>query len=329
LKTLGQQTVYPLKQIYFTLFAFLMASSLMANTKFARANNLWDNNSTWNPSSAPIDGDTLIIPSGKTVTVNGNFDLYNVVIIISGVLDLDNGKLRLNSASKVYVQSGGKLTGNGSNDQLTINGDLKYRGSDGILSGPQYADNGTSDFDPWVILTVSFQSFYVTRQGTNNQLSWSTSAEVNHAYYAIEKSTDSRTWKQIAQVTGTGTSDLVNKYGYTDKNSSDAVVYYRIREVSTNGANFYSAIRALHNGNSSLTHIYASTNKTITIDLNSDVKDNVSIQLINMSGQVIVRKDFKQASYRLIVDAMSAGSGVYAVQVSDSKGWSEVKKIAL
>jgi hypothetical protein len=106
-------------------------------------------------------------------------------------------------------------------------------------------------------------------------------------------------------------------------------VYYRIREIGTNGANFYSAIRALHNGNNTVTNIFASTNKKITIDFNSDVKDNVSIQLINMSGQVIVRKEFSQASYRLIVDAMSAGSGVYAVRVSDSKGWSEVKKIAL
>jgi hypothetical protein len=264
------------------------------------------------------------------VLVGGNNGLNNVVIIVFGVLDLsNNGKLTLDASSKVYIESGAKLLGNGASDQLKIGSGIKWKGSDGPVVGPQYADNNTTGFDPWTTLSVNFQSFYVTRQGTNIQLSWSTSAEANNAYYAIEKSTDSRTWKQIAQVTGGGTADVVNNYGYTDKSTTNADVYYRIRETGTNGANFYSAIRALHNGNNTITNIFASTNKTITIDFNSDVKDNVSIQLINMSGQVIVRKEFSQASYRLIVDAMSAGSGVYAVRVSDSKGWSEVKKIAL
>jgi hypothetical protein len=166
--------------------------------------------------------------------------------------------------------------------------------------------------------------------GANIQLSWSTSAEANNAYYAIEKSTDARSWKQVAVIPGAGTSAQINKYDYTDKNSTDAIVYYRIRQVDINGTSFYSAIRSLRNNeNSQAANIYASSNKTVIIDFNSDVKDNVYIQVINMSGQVIVRKEFSQASYRLVLDATGAGSGVYAVRVSDSKGWSEVKKIAL
>jgi hypothetical protein len=319
-----------MKALFVTLFTLLTATSLMATKKTAVANGNWTTGSIWSLSNAPADGDSLIIPAGDTVSVSGNNSLNNVVIIVYGVLDLsNNGKLTLDALSMVYIQNGAKLLGNGASDQLKIGSGIKWKGTDGPVVGPQYADNSTSGFDPYTVLAVSFQSFYVTRQGTNIQLSWSTSAEVNNAYYAIEKSTDSRTWKQIAQVTGAGTANVVNNYDYTDKNSTNADVYYRIREIGSNGANFYSAIRALHNGNNSVTNIFASANKKITIDFNSDVKDNVSIQLINMSGQVIVRKEFSQASYRLIVDAMSAGSGVYAVRVSDSKGWSEVKKIAL
>jgi|GEM_PF-3707087 len=47
-----------------------------------------------------------------------------------------------------------------------------------------------------------------------------------------------------------------------------------------------------------------------------------------MNGQLIVRKDYKQASYRLTFN-VSAGSGIYVVKVSDANGWSEVKKITL
>jgi hypothetical protein len=317
-----------MKALFVTLFTMLMATSLMAHTITTKANGDWDQNSTWTPSGTPSDNDTIAIPFGFTVTVPANFVLNNVVIIVSGTLDLQNGKLKLDNSSKVIINSGATMTGSGSNDQLTIGGTFKFQGP-GTVNGYAYADNTTGSGFLTGTLAVQFKSFFVTRKGANNQLSWSTSSEVNNAWYAIEKSTDTRTWNQIAVITGAGTTDAVSNYGYTDKNSTDADVYYRIREVAANGANVYSAIRSLHTGSNTITNIFTSSNKTITIDFNSDVKDNVSIQLINMSGQVIVRKEFSQASYRLIVNAMSAGSGVYAVRVSDSKGWSEVKKIAL
>jgi hypothetical protein len=320
-----------MKTLFVTLLTLLMATSLMASRKDSRKDGDWDTGSTWTPGTVPGSNDTIVITLGDTVTISGNENLNHVVIIIYGMLDLsNNGKLNLDNLSKIFVQTGGKIIGNGNSDQIKLGSDMKWNGSEPPIIGPQYANNGTSGFDPWTTLPVNFQSFYVTRQGANIQLSWSTSAEVNNAYYTIEKSTDSRTWKQIATVTGAGTVNEVSQYGYTDKNITDAVDYYRIRQVGNNGVASYSSVRLVRSNEAiAVTNIYASLNKTITIDFNSDVKDNVSIQLINMSGQVIVRKEFNQASYRLIVDAMSAGSGVYAVRVSDSKGWSEVKKIAL
>jgi hypothetical protein len=320
-----------MKQIYTTLFALLMATGLMAGSIKASSNNEWDQTSTWNFNRLPQNGDSIFIPVNTTVTLDENIDLDNVVVIIYGILDLENGKLRLNSASRIIIHAGGKITGINSDDQIKIGNEVKFTGTQLVQTGYSFADNSTGNgFVAAATLPVNFQSFYVTRQGSNVQLSWSTSEEVNNNYYAVEKSTDARTWKQVAIVMGAGTSALVNKYAYSDKNNTEAVVYYRIRQVDMNGGAFYSAVRFLHNNETSqVTNIFATSNKTITIDFNSDVKDNVSIQLVNMSGQVVVRKDFNQASYRLIVDAMSAGSGVYAVQVSDSKGWSEVKKIAL
>jgi hypothetical protein len=253
-----------------------------------------------------------------------------VRIRVFGELDLaSNAKLRLDNQSVVVIESGGKLKGDGSNDQLRIGNTTIFSGSDPPVTGYAYADNSTGGFVTGT-LPVVYQTFYVTPQGTNNQLSWSTSKELNNTTYAVEKSTDSRNWKQIATVAGAGTSSFLNKYGYSDKSSNDAVVYYRIRQVDMNGTTVYSAIRSLRNNEiGSVTNIFASSNKTVIIDFNSDVKDNVSIQLINMGGQVIVRKEFSQASYRLVVNTTGAGSGVYVVRVSDGKGWSEVKTIML
>ncbi|WP_205509393.1 T9SS type A sorting domain-containing protein [Longitalea arenae] len=319
-----------MKSIYTTLVTLLITANLMAGNITA-SNGDWDQSTTWTPSRLPQSGDSIIIPFGKTVLLDRNIDLDNVVVIVKGTLDMDGGKLRMNDASRIIVDVDGKITGINHDDQVRIGNVLKFNGSQGVQTGYSYADNSTGNgFVTTVVLPVQFQSFYVTRQGANVQVSFTTSEELNNQYYAIERSADARNWKQLAIISGAGTSNLVNKYSYTDKNITDAVVYYRIRQVDRSGVVFYSAIRSLRNSeNSQLANIYASSNKTVTIDFNSDVKDKVSIQLINLSGQVVVRKEFHQASYRLIVDAMSAGSGVYVVRVSDSKGWSEVKKIML
>lgn len=325
-----------MKQIYTSILALLFSLTSTATTITADSNSDWDTDGTWNLNRVPQNGDSIVIPQGITVTLNGVNNLDNVIIVIQGTLNLTNGKLRLDNASRMIIHLTGMLTGINNNDQLSIGGVMKYKGAGGAQTGYSYADNTTGTYPSGFIIStpgtlpVNFQAFYVTRQGASNQLGWSTSRELNNNYYAIEKSTDARTWKQIATIKGAGTANLVNKYSYTDKNSNDAVAYYRIRQVDMNGSATYSSVRTLRNNETgTVTNIYTSSNKTVTIDFNSDVKDNVTIQLINMSGQVIVRKEFSQASYRLIVDAIGAGSGVYAVRVSDSKGWSEVKRIML
>jgi hypothetical protein len=325
-----------MKPIYTTIFALLIFFTSFSTTITANSSSAWETASTWDLNRVPQNGDTIIIPQHITVALAGVNQLDNVFIVIHGTLNLTNGKLRLDDASRMVIHITGMLTGVNNNDQLSIGDVFKFKGAGGSQTGYSYADSSTGTYPDGFLVTslstlpVNFQSFYVTRQGSNIQLSWSTSEEINNHYYAVEKSTDARSWKQVAVVIGAGTSSLVNNYAYTDKNNTDAIVYYRIRQVDRNGSAFYSAVRSLRNNESGqVTNIFSSSNKTITIDFNSDVKDNVSIQLINMSGQVIVRKDFNQASYRLVVNAMSAGSGVYAVRVSDSKGWSEVRKIAL
>ena len=319
-----------MKSVLTILFTLIMAFGLKANIITAAGNGSWTNPSTWTPARVPADGDTVIIPIGDSVALTADISLDKIRLRVFGKFNLtSNAKLRLDYQSVVIIESGGRLMGSGANDQLRIDNTTIFKGNDPDVVGYAYADDTTGGFISGT-LPVVYETFYVTAQGTNNQLSWSTSKELNNNFYAVEKSTDARTWKQIATVAGANSSSLVNKYGYTDKSSNDVVVYYRIRQADMNGTAFYSAIRSLRNNEAaSITNVYASSNKTVIIDFNSDVKDNVSIQLINMNGQVIVRKEFSKASYRLTVNTMGAGSGVYVVRVSDSKGWSEVKTIML
>jgi hypothetical protein len=324
-----------MKHIYTTLIVLLISVSAFAGTITANTNSLWENTGTWNLNRIPQNGDSIIIPANITVMLDQNIDLNNIIIIVAGTLELNNGKIKLSTASRVIVQSTGIIKADNSDDQIAIGTSFKFKGTQLQQTGYSYADvttgNAPNGFRiiPASSLPVTFQSFYVNRQGANIQLTWVTSQEVNNQYYAVEKSTDARSWKQVAIVMGAGTTNLINKYSYTDKNVTDAVVYHRIKQTDMNGDVHYSAIRTIKNDNQSTCNIYASSKQTIIVDLNSEVKENINVQVVSMNGQIIKRQSFNQASYRLTVNMQNVTPGVYAVQVSDGNGWREVKKITL
>ena len=324
-----------MKHIYTTLIVLFTSIAAFANTITATTNSMWENAGTWNLNRIPQNGDSIIIPASITVMLDQNIDLDNVIIIVAGTLELNNGKIKLGAASRVIIQSTGLIKADNSDDQIVIGTSFKFKGTQLQQTGYSYADATTGNAPhgfsttPASTLPVIFQSFYVNREGANIQLTWVTSQEINNQYYAVEKSTDARSWKQVAIVLGAGTTNLISKYNYTDKNVTDAVVYYRIKQTDMNGDVHYSAIRTIKNDNQSNCNIYASSKQTIIVDLNSEVKNNISIQVVSMNGQIIKRQNFNQASYRLTVNMPNVTSGVYAVQVSDGNGLKEVKKITL
>ena len=323
-----------MKTFYTTLFALIITATTFAGTITAAKNGTWNDKNTWSPKQLPANGDSVIIPSGIKVTLDDNQQLSDLIVSIAGTLAFDNGKLKLDDDSRVIIQTTGKITGANSNDQISIGNVFKFKGAPSIIIGYSYADN-TTGVAPTGFLTVSpgtlpvtFQSFYVNRESSNVAVTWVTSQEENNSHFEVERSTDGRNYKAIATVLGAVNSNLINKYSYTDKNMTAAIAYYRIRQVDISGQAHYSAIRTVRNtGEAAVTNIYASAKQTITIDFNSDVKNNVTVQVVNMNGQVIARQDYKEAAYRITMN-VAAGAGIYAVRVSDAAGWSEVKKLA-
>jgi hypothetical protein len=322
-------------QIYTTLIALIITATSFANSITAVKDGTWNDPTTWDANQLPANGDSIIIPSGITVVLDNLNDLDNVVILVSGTLEFDNGKLRLNDASRMVIEITGRITGVNSNNQISIGNVFKFKGVPSIIIGYSYADkttgvapNGFTSITAGT-LPVTFQSFYVSRQSANIALTWVTSQELNNSHFEVERSTDGRNYKTIAVVLGAVNSNVINKYSYTDKNITNTVVYYRIRQVDINGQAHYSAIRMIKSTEeSAVTNIYASAKQTITVDFNSDVKNNVTVQVVNMNGQVVVSQEYKQAAYRITLN-IAAGNGIYAVRVSDAAGWSEVKKLAL
>jgi hypothetical protein len=318
-----------MKHLFTTLIALTITIlSFAAPVIKAKTNNGdWTNNSTWNLNREPKDNDTIVIPAGITVIMDKNRKLDKVIIRVFGILDFNNGKLDLDKNSSIIVEYNGRITGSKNSEFIKIEGVEKYRGTGADIIGYAFANSTTGNgFSVGSSLPVVFNSFFVSQSGSNVKISWTTSQEVNNSRFVIERSFDGRNWNDVAAIAGAGSSTDLNKYDYTDKNINASVVYYRIRQVDVNGHTEYSAIRTVRKSNGTTqTNMYA-TKQTVTIDFNSEVKNNVVVQVLNENGQVVARQDYQQASYSVSMNIPTARPGIYIVVVSDNNGWREVKK---
>jgi len=325
-----------MKQIYSIIaILFISVASLQARPviTFNSASGDWSNASNWDLNRVPKNGDSIVIPFGKSVVFDKNDTLANAYINIIGNLTIAQ-KMRLSANSVV------ELTGtinafniSRSNETISIGGIKKYdQNANLLISGPGLAAS-TSGVSPngfsLSTLPVLFNSFYATKSNNNVVLNWSTAMEHNNKNFEVQRSFDGSTWTVIAIMLGAGNSDNITQYSYTDKNMTAAVAYYRIRQVDIDGKSEYSTVKTIRsNETAPAAKIYASGN-IVNIEFNQEIKNPVTVRIIDMNGRVMGQKDNQQASYKITMSLNNHITGIYIVQLNDNAGYNEVKKVML
>jgi len=325
-----------MKQIY-SIIAILFISFTAVQARpvitFNSTSGDWSKAANWDLNRVPQNGDSIVIPFGKGVTFDKNDTLANVFVKIIGSFTIAQ-KMRL-SANSVIELTGtiSTLNASRSNETISIGGVKKYDQNAALnIWGPGFAAS-TSGVSPngfnLITLPVLFNSFYATRSNNNVVLNWSTAMEHNNKNFEVQRSFDGSNWTVIAIMLGAGNSDNLKQYSYTDKNMSAAVAYYRIRQVDIDGKYEYSTVKVIRaNETTPATKIYASGN-AVNIEFNQEVKNPVTVRIIDLNGRVIVQKDNQQASYRITMNLNDHITGMYIVQLNDNAGWNETKKVIL
>ncbi len=101
---------------------------------------------------------------------------------------------------------------------------------------------------PAVALPVELTAFTAAAEGNSVQLQWATASEKNSAYFVVERSDNGRSFGPLGRVAAQGTASQPHDYSWTDSrtnSTSIAPVYYRLRQVDTDGATTYSPVRAV------------------------------------------------------------------------------------
>jgi hypothetical protein len=296
----------------------------------------WSNPSVWDLNRVPKNGDSVVIPAGLGVVFDVANSYNNMYVNIIGTMSVMK-TMTLNPQSVVSVATGGRLYRFGASpttEIIVLGGKKKFdENSNSNIFGFNVANSNTgispAGFSNSIgTLPVLFKSFYAVKNSNSVVLNWSTAQEFNNNNFEIQRSMDGVNWNVISIVMGAGTSYTEKQYSYTDKTAGTAVVYYRIRQVDIDGKYTYSTVKTIRsNETAPVTKVYAS-GKNVNVEFNSAVNSNVTVRVLNTNGQVVTQQNYQQPSYKVTLNT-NANTGVYVVQVTDGKEWSEVTKVML
>jgi hypothetical protein len=258
-----------------------------STTMTAVTDGNWTAPTTWSGGRVPRSNDIIVVPTGKTVTVDVVTKTYtNMYVKVYGTMNFANGKKLTMCPGALHVYPGGTLNAEANGSKINICTDMPWSGND-VSTGPLHFGDYT--------LPATFLNFNGTRTGSTVTLNWTTEYETANSTITIQRSTDNTTWTDIKTVTSTG--DGVNTQSYTeiDENPQVSNNYYRITLTSPTGNTItsrtvYVRFSLVTGSSGTLTINTIGPNPfTGNFTVNYDATDagTVVIQLVNTRGTIV------------------------------------------
>ncbi len=173
------------------------------------------------------------------------------------------------------------------------------------------------------VLPVTLLDFSATYVSSNNvKVAWTTSEEINAAYYEVERSSDGTNFIGVAQVDASSSLDPTHFYSVNDQlyNINGNIVYYRLRIVDNDGKYTYSKIIPvkLDQPETSFSVYPNPVDNYAILNLFTDKPDNGMLRLIDNSGRQILTKSITvtNGNNSIMVDQLgNLPRGIYIIQV--------------
>jgi len=175
-------------------------------------------------------------------------------------------------------------------------------------------------------LPVTLVSFTAERRDNDGLLNWATASELRNDHFEVESSVDGTTFQRLGQMPGAGTSSQQHRYQYTDSNLARyaaGLVYYRLRQVDTDGTSTYSPVRtvAVPLETGLLVQAYPNPSvpgATVTLSIHTDQVGAATLRLLDMLGRELSQQQVTLSSgvTSLLPPATSQlAIGVYLLRV--------------
>ena len=186
----------------------------------------------------------------------------------------------------------------GGNGTYTATGTMGINTTD--VAGSVTTQTVLTEFSPYVLvlksdpLPIELLNFTASCKNQNILVTWSTASETNNNYFTLERSVDAQEWEAIATINGMGNSNTLVNYNYTDTNSYNDIVYYRLKQTDFDGAYTYSDIitASCQNKSIEIVNIYPNPASGCFdyIIYSTEKNEEVFVTVINLLGKVIINK---------------------------------------
>jgi hypothetical protein len=156
---------------------------------------------------------------------------------------------------------------------------------------PSYLDN--TDV---IALPVTFISFEGRLLTNKVKLEWKTLAETNNSHFIIERSLNTQTWTEIAQIKAKGESQSQTSYLAFDENPQIGTNYYRLWQVDKDGTReAYPRWVDIAYNFTPITTVYPNPSiEKIKLKLKSNPQELVMIKILNQSGNVVLETNYQK-----------------------------------
>ncbi|RTQ45109.1 T9SS type A sorting domain-containing protein [Hymenobacter gummosus] len=165
-------------------------------------------------------------------------------------------------------------------------------------------------------LPVELLGFAATRRPDGAvDLAWATAQERDAAGFVVERSLDGRAFADAsALLPAAGTSTTLRRYAWRDAAAPAAQLYYRLRQVDTDGSVQYSPIAAVTAGPGAAWTLYPNpTRQQVTV---SGLPAGEVVTLRDAVGRVLRRGTVPTNGSALILPLTGLPAGVYVVQAA-------------
>lgn len=179
----------------------------------------------------------------------------------------------------------------------SINGDVNIHIDDVTVTRPA---DGTDGFAVTSTLPVTLVSFSSQKRGTDAVLSWKTAMELDNKGFEVQASADGFTYTAIGFVAAQSSNSTQGySYTYTDRRYGKAgTMYYRLKQIDTDGQFEYFGPKAVDFGNASLT-ITAYPNpfsSEVELTIGAATDEELSLVLTDARGKEVFRESLSVAN---------------------------------
>ncbi len=168
-------------------------------------------------------------------------------------------------------------------------------------------------------MPISLTDFRVVRNTTNALITWQTASEINNDHFIIERSDNGIDFYTIGTQKGNGNTPKTTNYIFEDQSPSKNKAYYRLKDVSFDGAFEYSHVVILAAAIKTQIALFPNPiqNEELRFDFESNEDQEIMVTLTDLLGRAHVStlKNINKGNNNISVPVQVLPAGTYLLRV--------------